>query len=233
MSSEEQPVEDEEQNEQPATSFSLSSRISAILLASSRPVSASRIAKILERGVETVEETLEGLCELYDDSIHGFSLKNIAGKWQLRTAPGLSPVLRRLHPPKSRRLSRAAAETLSVIAYKQPVHRADIESVRGVDALPTLKTLLDAKLVRVVGKEDTIGNPALYGTTETFLEKFGLTDLSALPTLSELERIENDPGESQIESEDEVELDLDQEALSETSAGQDVEDSSSSAALLN
>ena len=216
MSSKEQHEDEQEETveqevEAPATSLSLSSKISAILLASSRPVSVSKIAKVLEREAETVEAALEGLVDLYDDSIHGFSLKSIAGKWQLRTAPGLAPVIRRLHPPKSRRLSRAAAETLSVIAYKQPVHRADIESVRGVDALPTLKTLLDAKLVRVVGKEDTIGNPALYGTTEVFLEKFGLSDLSDLPTLAELERIENDPGEASSGAEDDLELDAEEQ----------------------
>ncbi len=216
MSSKEQHEDEQEETveqevEAPATSLSLSSKISAILLASSRPVSVSKIAKVLEREAETVEAALEGLVDLYDDSIHGFSLKSIAGKWQLRTAPGLAPVMRRLHPPKSRRLSRAAAETLSVIAYKQPVHRADIESVRGVDALPTLKTLLDAKLVRVVGKEDTIGNPALYGTTEVFLEKFGLSDLSDLPTLAELERIENDPGEASSGAEDDLELDAEEQ----------------------
>ena len=216
MSSKEQHEDEQEETveqevEAPATSLSLSSKISAILLASSRPVSASKIAKVLEREVETVEAALEGLVDLYDNSIHGFSLKSIAGKWQLRTAPGLAPVMRRLHPPKSRRLSRAAAETLSVIAYKQPVHRADIESVRGVDALPTLKTLLDAKLVRVVGKEDTIGNPALYGTTEVFLEKFGLSDLSDLPTLAELERFENVPGEASSGAEDDLELDAEEQ----------------------
>jgi len=206
MSKEEKTDSEELQEQQ--TRFSLKAKISAVLLASSRPVAASKIARVLEREVETVEDALEGLSDLYDDSIHGFSLKNIAGKWQLRTAPGLAPVMRKLQPPKSRRLSRAAAETLAVIAYKQPVHRADIESVRGVDALPTLKTLLDAKLVRVVGKEDSIGNPALYGTTEVFLEKFGLTDLSDLPTLTELERIENDPGESQLEEEFEDDSEL-------------------------
>ena len=216
MSSKEQHEDEQEETveqevEAPATSLSLSSKISAILLASSRPVAVSKIAKVLEREAETVEAALEGLVDLYDDSIHGFSLKSIAGKWQLRTAPGLAPVMRRLHPPKSRRLSRAAAETLSVIAYKQPVHRADIESVRGVDALPTLKTLLDAKLVRVVGKEDTIGNPALYGTTEVFLEKFGLSDLSDLPTLAELARIENDPGEASSGAEDDLELDAEEQ----------------------
>ena len=106
MSSKEQHEDEQEETveqevEAPATSLSLSSKISAILLASSRPVSVSKIAKVLEREAETVEAALEGLVDLYDDSIHGFSLKSIAGKWQLRTAPGLAPVMRRLHPPKS------------------------------------------------------------------------------------------------------------------------------------
>lgn len=176
--------------------FSLQTKVSATLFSSARPISARKIAEVLERDVTNIDKALLSLVDVYDDEIHGFSLKEIAGKWQFRTAPGLASVVRRLYPSKGRRLSRAAAETLAVIAYKQPVHRADIESIRGVDALPTLKTLLDAKLVRVVGKEDSLGNPVLYGTTSVFLEKFGLRDLSELPSLTELERIDGDPGES-------------------------------------
>lgn len=204
MSSEEQvdsvesSVEKEEELNEGSElkNFSLQTKVSATLFSSARPISARKIADVLDREVGSIENALLSLIDVYDDEIHGFSLKEIAGKWQFRTAPGLASVVRRLYPSKGRRLSRAAAETLAVIAYKQPVHRADIESVRGVDALPTLKTLLDAKLVRVVGKEDSLGNPVLYGTTTVFLEKFGLRDLSELPSLTELERIEGDPGES-------------------------------------
>ena len=184
--------------------FSLQTKVSAVLFSSARPISAKRIGSVLEREVGSIDRALLALTDIYDDEIHGFSLKEIAGKWQFRTAPELSTVIRRLHPPKGRRLSRAAAETLSVVAYKQPVHRGDIESVRGVDALPTLKTLLESKLIRVVGKEDSIGNPVLYGTTAQFLEKFGLKDLSELPSPSDLDRLEDEPGESFPEDDEDV-----------------------------
>jgi len=176
--------------------FSLSSKISALLFSSSRPLSVKKLSDCLEIRIDKVEAALDGLKNLYSDDVHGFTLEEVNGKWQFRSAAGLGHVLRRLHPPKARRISRAAAETLAVIAYKQPVQRAEIESIRGVDALPTVKTLLDAKLIRIIGKEDVAGTPALYGTTDLFLEKFCLSDLSELPTLRELEEIESDPGEA-------------------------------------
>ena len=191
----EESEQESEESTSTSTRFSIQAKVSALLFSSSRPLSLKKLAECLEIRADKIERALEGLKELYSEEIHGFTLEEVSGSWQFRTASGLSHVVRRLHPPKSRRISRAAAETLAVIAYKQPVQRAEIDAIRGVDALPTIKTLLDAKLVRIVGKEDVAGTPALYGTTDLFLEKFGMNDLSELPSLRELEEIESDPGE--------------------------------------
>ena len=140
--------------------------------------------------------------------------------FQFRSAPVLAQVIKRLIPARTKRLSRAAGETLAVIAYKQPVERAEIESIRGVDALPTLKTLLDARLIRVIGKHDSPGHPVLYGTTAEFLERFGLADLSALPTLHEFEQLASEPGDSS----EEISEDASQEIGNEAEAGENISD---------
>lgn len=173
--------------------------ISSLLFVSTKPLSAEQLAEAAACKPEQAEEALEELKSLFADPVHGFSLHQIAGAWQFRTAPAAAGAIHRLVPKHARKLSRAAAETLAVIAYKQPVQRAEIEAIRGVDALPTLKTLLDARLIRIVGREQSAGQPALYGTTKTFLEKFGLADLSELPTAKELAQFFDEPGEVEEE----------------------------------
>jgi len=187
---------------------SLSSQIGALLFVSIRPLSAEQLSELTKSEIEDVESALETLqSELTVERV-GFSLYEVGGSWQLRTGPAHSNVVQRLIPPRARRLTRAAAETLAVIAYKQPVQRSEIESIRGVDALPTLRTLLDARLIRIVGRETTPGQPALYGTTTTFLEKFGLRDLAELPTIRELVELAHEPGEgSEKASEEEPDFD--------------------------
>lgn len=204
-----QDSEETQDGEQSATedspiddTFSLTARIGALLFVATRPLSVQMLQELARSATgkhaaaEDVEAALEELRTMHDATRTGISLVEVAGAYQLRTAPELARTVQRLIPPRARRLSKAAAETLAIIAYKQPVQRAEIESVRGVDAAPTLKTLLEAKLVRVVGREDTVGQPALYGTTSTFLEKFGLRDLTELPPVREIARIANDPGEA-------------------------------------
>lgn len=175
--------------------FPLAARLGSILFVSPKPMTVEALASITKATPHEVEESLQELSQTFDPLQCGFSLCEVAGAWQLRTAPGLAKVVHALIPPKARKLSRAAAETLAVVAYKQPVQRAEIEAIRGVDALPTLKTLLEARLIRVVGTEESVGRPALYGTTQVFLEKFGLRDLSDLPPVRELLQIEADLGE--------------------------------------
>jgi segregation and condensation protein B len=176
--------------------LSLSARISALLFVSTKPLSSSQLSTHVKASIERVEEALLEISTMYSEEVNGFALVEIAGGWQLRTSPHVATTIHRLIPPRARRLSRAAAESLAVVAYKQPVQRAEIEAIRGVDALPTIKTLLDAKLIRIVGRDAAAGNPALYGTTQTFLEKFGMRDLSELPTPRELFELSQEPGEA-------------------------------------
>ena len=195
-------LQEEHLEEQEVTSgevFPLTARLGSILFVSPKPMSIEALAAVTKASVAEVEEAIPALLAAFDPLVCGFSLCEVAGAWQLRTAPELAKVVHGLIPPKARRLSKAAAETLAVVAYKQPVQRAEIEAIRGVDALPTLKTLLEARLIRVVGTEESVGRPALYGTTHIFLEKFGLRDLSDLPPVRELLQIDADLGEPDFE----------------------------------
>ncbi len=177
----------------------LQAQLMSLLFVSARPLSIEQLAEASKSTAELVEETLHLLeADLVED-LYGITLQECGGSWQLRTGARSAKLVQRLIPAKARKLSRAAAETLAVVAYKQPVQRAEVEAIRGVDALPTLRTLLDAKLVRIVGREASPGQPALYGTTQTFLEKFGLRDLSELPTIREIAELSNDPGEAEAD----------------------------------
>ena len=197
-------IEQDDTDDADAPSLPLVAQISALLFVSPRPMTIAQLSE-LTRAQETEIETAIGeLRDSFTEDIHGFTLVETAEAFQYRTAAKLSKVVQRLIPARARKLSRAAAETLAVVAYKQPVQRADIESLRGVDALPTIKTLLEAKLIRIVGRAQTAGHPALYGTTQTFLEKFGMRDLSELPTSREMLELTDEPGEARDEESEEV-----------------------------
>jgi segregation and condensation protein B len=168
--------------------------LEALLLAAPEPVSAQKLAGVL--GAETtVREVRELLAELeaeYAAAARGFRIEEVAGGYQLRTLPELAPWLQRLRPQPPLRLSRAALETLAIIAYKQPVTRAELEHVRGVDVGAVVASLLERRLVRVAGHREVPGRPMLYATTRRFLEVFGLASLSDLPTLREIEELLRD-----------------------------------------
>ncbi|MFW5879131.1 MAG: SMC-Scp complex subunit ScpB, partial [Myxococcota bacterium] len=116
----------------------------------------------------------------------GIVLHEVAGGWQLRSCPTSAEDLRRFLQVKPQRLTRAALETMAIVAYRQPITRPEIEEIRGVDSGAVLKALLDRGLVQIIGKKEEPGRPLLYATTKAFLEFFNLKDLSALPTLREL-----------------------------------------------
>ena len=201
--------EESEENNGNTRDIPLSAQISAALFVSAKPLLLSDLSQATGYSEEEVEEVLQNLAGLFQEEVHGVYLSTVQGGFQLRTSPGAISLLRKMIPAKTRKFSRAAAETLAVIAYKQPVQRAEIEAIRGVDALPTLKTLLEAKVIRVIGRDNEIGKPALYATTEKFLERFGLNDLSELPTTREIQELENEPGE---EASEEASEDSSQEA---------------------
>ena len=127
---------------------------------------------------------------------------------------------------RPRRLSPPALETLAIVAYRQPIVKSDVEKIRGVDATPTLKTLLEKGFVRIVGHRDSVGQPALYGTTEKFLHVFGIRSLSELPTLRDLKELESDPGEVDYDD-DHEDSSADDVEMSDSTEGSDDESESS------
>jgi len=170
--------------------------IEAMLLANGEPLGTLRISEILEVKEECV---IEAILKIQKACVgHGFELVNIAGQYQYRTRSQYARFVQALQAIKPRRLSHAALETLAIVAYRQPVLKADIEKIRGVDATPTLKTLLDKNLVKIVGHKEAVGQPALYGTGEEFLKLFGMSGLTDLPTLRELKEFGKDPGENTL-----------------------------------
>jgi segregation and condensation protein B len=157
--------------------------LEALLFASAEPLSAGRMSVYLGFGVDT-ERLLLTLQQRYND--RGVNLVRRAGKWAFRTAEDLGFLLRR-EEQETRPLSRAALETLSIIAYHQPATRAEIEEIRGVaTGKGTLDLLLETGWIRMRGRRRTPGRPVTYGTTESFLDHFGLEALSDLPGLEEL-----------------------------------------------
>lgn len=155
----------------------------ALLFASDRPLSSIALAEQLCEGCDA-EAILEELQKKYQDS--GVNLVEVAGKWMFQTANDLAFLLRK-EEEKERKLSRAAVETLAIIAYHQPVTRAEIEEIRGVGVSKgTLDVLMEAVWVRPLGRRRTPGRPMTYGTTEDFLVHFGLNSVKDLPGLSEL-----------------------------------------------
>jgi segregation and condensation protein B len=169
--------------------------VEALVLGAPEPVTAQKIAEIVP-GLET-EDARALLAELgreYEEQGRAFEIWEVAGGYQLRTRAEYASYLRLLHRERPLRLSRAALETLAVVAYRQPVTRAEIEAVRGVEVDAVLKSLLDRQLLRIAGHREVPGRPMLYATTRRFLEVFGLGRLDDLPTLREMEELLPPPG---------------------------------------
>ena len=161
--------------------------IESLLFAAGAPVPLARLVDALA-GPERREVTaaLKMLAEGYERDGRGIRLVQVGGGYQLRTPAEHAHWVRRLLRERPPRLSRPMLETVAIVAYRQPCTRAEIEAIRGVEAEAVLSTLLERRLVRVVGRKEAPGRPLLYGTTREFLEVFGLPDLSSLPTLREL-----------------------------------------------
>ncbi len=156
--------------------------IEAVLFASGEPVPVRALAELFECTVHDARDAIEDLRLEYTGSRRAFRIEDIAGGVQILTDKAYEPWIRRfLSRQRDGRLSPAAFETLAVIAYKQPINKADLEAIRGVQCGPILKALMDKSLVKVVGREETLGRPLLYGTTRRFLESFGIASLTALP----------------------------------------------------
>lgn len=169
----------------------LTAIVEALLFASHEPVSLQRLVAVI--GDVTKAEVAEALKRLEDRLAgdgRGICLVEVAGGFRLVTKPAYASWVRRLDKSKSStKLSRSALESLAIIAYKQPIVKAEIEEIRGVETSGVVRTLLERKLVRIVGRKEVPGRPIMYGTTKYFLEHFGLKDLSELPPLREFKEL--------------------------------------------
>jgi segregation and condensation protein B len=163
--------------------------VESLVFVSDIPLRPERIAEAIEVERGKVVQILRELESEYRQARRGFVLEEVAGGFQFRTRAEHVEWVRRLNKSRPFRFSRAALETLAIIAYRQPITRAEIEYLRGVDSGGVVKTLLDRHLVRILGKKDIAGRPMIYGTSREFLELFGLRDLAALPTLKEFSEI--------------------------------------------
>ncbi|OJY30514.1 MAG: SMC-Scp complex subunit ScpB [Myxococcales bacterium 68-20] len=172
--------------------------LEALIFASDTPIKPKDLAKLSSAPLKQVTELLDELRQDY--STRGIHLEDVAGGWIFRTNPEYAPSIRDLTKQRPVKLSRAQVETIAIIAYRQPVTRPEIDDVRGVDSGPVLKVLLERDLVRILGKRDEPGRPLIYGTTNHFLDFFGLKSLKDLPTLREFTEL-TDESREQYEEE--------------------------------
>ena len=165
--------------------------IEAVLFVFGEPIALKRLSEIIQvLGANEIRQMVEQLNTEYAASGRAFTIQEVAGGYQLVTDEQLAPWLRRaLQHPKADSVSKGALETLAIVAYRQPITRAEIEAIRGVDITASLDTLVERRFVKVVGRKETPGRPFLYGTTSEFLRHFGLRSLEAL-TVMQLPTIE-------------------------------------------
>jgi segregation and condensation protein B len=171
--------------------------LEALLFVSHEPVTVERLAGALGGPTKAqIREALGRLQTEYEASQRGLQLVELAGGFQLSTRTEHAPWIRQLAKTKpSPKLSRSSLEALAIIAYKQPIVRSEIEDIRGVETAGVLRTLLERKFVRIVGRKDVPGRPIMYATTRYFLQHFGLRDLAELPPLREFKELgESEPG---------------------------------------
>jgi segregation and condensation protein B len=165
--------------------------LEAIVYVAEEPLTLAQLATALTQPAERVRALLDQLIAEFDKPEHGVNIREVAGGFKMATKPehheAVRSFVKSLKPPL--KLSLPALETLSVIAYKQPVTGPEIQQIRGVQGAGVMKTLLDRKLIAVAGRKNVIGKPMLYKTTKEFLIQFGLKDLSELPSLKEFEEI--------------------------------------------
>jgi segregation and condensation protein B len=169
--------------------------IEALILATVEPIQLARIAQIVpDCSPGVAKDRINELNTEYQEQDRSFEIWEVAGGYQIRTRAEFSGYLQQLRKERPLRLSQAALETLAIIAYKQPVTRGELEMVRGVDTGAVLKSLLDRRLIKIVGHREGPGRPLLYGTSKRFLSVFGLESLQNLPSLRELEELAREQG---------------------------------------
>lgn len=165
--------------------------LEALLFVTAEPIPVTRFLALLGAVTkQEVEQALTSLRHDYEQEGRGLQLAEVAGGYRIMTKAEFAPWLKRLEKVKApSKLSRSALESLAIIAYKQPIVRGEVEQIRGVETSGVIRTLLERKLVRIVGRKEEPGRPIMYGTTKAFLEHFGLRDLSQLPPLREFKEL--------------------------------------------
>jgi segregation and condensation protein B len=164
--------------------------VEALIFASPEPVTLKALVKLLDG--ESKDDIVQAIDELKEQYSRpgGLQIVEVAGGWEIVTRPELHEWVRRMfHERTTQKLSVAALETLAVIAYKQPVTAPEVAEIRGVNTVGVLGTLMERKLVKIVGRKQVVGRPFLYGTTREFLERFGLNDLSDLPKVEDMSEL--------------------------------------------
>ncbi|UCG79369.1 MAG: SMC-Scp complex subunit ScpB [Nitrospirota bacterium] len=163
--------------------------VESLLFVTGEPLSINDIKRSTELTEDDIKKAIQELTEEYRSRNGGFFIAAIAEGFQLVSNPEYAPWIRKLRTTATTaKLSMAALETLSIIAYKQPITKIEIEQLRGVNSDGVVKSLLEKRLIKILGKKEVPGKPMLYGTTKDFLQYFGLKDLSDMPTLKELQR---------------------------------------------
>ena len=194
--------------------------IESLLFVAEEPLTVDKIKRITEQAeTKEIKDALAALSAEYDARPGGFYLDEVAGGFQIRTRPEYNEWIRKMIQPRPLRLSKAALETLVIIAYKQPIIRSDVEHLRGVDCGGVLRVLLERKLIRVLGRREIAGRPLIYATTKRFLEVFDLKDLKDLPTPKEIEEL----GASLTESNEPIALEPTEEIESEPESTDDTD----------
>jgi segregation and condensation protein B len=161
--------------------------IEALVFASDKPLSVQEIQACLpDETLSDIRQALDELKAEYDQMARSFIIREVAQGFQFRTLPDYSPYILRMFKAAPTKLSKAAMETLAIIAYKQPILRHEIERLRGVDAGGILRTLMEKGLIKIVGRKNLPGKPLIYGTSKKFLEVFDLKDIESLPKLKEI-----------------------------------------------
>lgn len=172
---------------------SLKPVLESLIFAADSAISFEKLSGILEGEEKAIiKEALLELIEDYKAKAGGFLIEEVGGGFQFRTNPEFAPWLRKFFKIGLQKISKAAMESLAVIAYKQPVTRGEIEAVRGVDSGGVLATLMEKRFIKIVGRKEVPGRPVVYGTTKEFLETFDLKDLSCLPTLKDIQKMEEE-----------------------------------------
>ena len=197
----------------------LKSILESLLFVADGPLTVQRLAEVIAAaGKDEIRSILDELNDELQNNRRGIRLTEVAGGYQLRTAKANADWVKKLLGGRPARMGRATLETLAIVAYRQPITKAEIEAIRGVDVDGVMTTLLERNLVRAVARKDVPGRPFLYGTTPEFLELFNLKDLAQLPTLKETEEFalpeipgDQPPAESVQEPEDAEEAEEDEE----------------------